>query len=145
MILSKASEYSIRATVFIALKSLEGEKVNLKEISIQIESPEAFTSKLLQLLKKSGIVRSSLGKSGGFDIEKEKLESLNLCHIVNAVDGKADYSVCIMGLKACSDNVPCPMHSQYRNIKQNLNDLLHNTKLLTLAKKLRTGQVFLTN
>jgi Rrf2 family iron-sulfur cluster assembly transcriptional regulator len=52
MVLSKASEYSIRATVFIALKSLEGEKVNLKEIASQIESPEAFTSKLLQMLKK---------------------------------------------------------------------------------------------
>ena len=51
--LSKACEYSIRASIYIAEKSLEGNRSGLKEIAKSIDSPEAFTSKILQQLAKS--------------------------------------------------------------------------------------------
>ena len=47
---SKACEYGIRATLFIATRSLDRARVSLKEIASEIEGPEAFTAKILQQL-----------------------------------------------------------------------------------------------
>ncbi|MFT4805030.1 MAG: Rrf2 family iron-sulfur cluster assembly transcriptional regulator, partial [Psychroserpens sp.] len=40
---SKACEYGIRASIFIAKNSFEGKRVNPREISEEINSPYAFT------------------------------------------------------------------------------------------------------
>lgn len=44
----------------------------MKAIAEQINSPVAFTAKILQKLVKSNIVCSVKGKHGGFEIEKNK-------------------------------------------------------------------------
>ena len=50
---SKACEYGIRASIYIAQQSLLDRKVSLKEISEAIESPTAYTSKILQKLTRN--------------------------------------------------------------------------------------------
>ena len=47
---SKACEYAIRSCILIATNSLESKNSNLKDISKAIDSPEAFTAKILQKL-----------------------------------------------------------------------------------------------
>jgi len=49
---SKATEYAIRATIFIAQKSSEENKLGIAEISRAIDSPRSFTAKIMQLLTK---------------------------------------------------------------------------------------------
>ncbi|MDX1365867.1 MAG: Rrf2 family transcriptional regulator, partial [Arenibacter latericius] len=58
---SKACEYGIKATLFIAQKSLNQQRVSLKEIASEIDSPIAFTAKILQSLARSGMVDSHKG------------------------------------------------------------------------------------
>ena len=43
---SKACEYGIRATIYIAMQSKEGNRVSLKDIADQTNSPVAFTAKI---------------------------------------------------------------------------------------------------
>lgn len=84
---SKACEYSIRATLLIASRSAKGERTNLKLIADEIDSPEAFTAKILQQLVRSGIIKSVKGIQGGFEIPDKQLPRLRLCDVVKAVDG----------------------------------------------------------
>ena len=53
---SKACEYGIRASTYIALKSLEGTRVSLKEIAeklgISVKTVENQISKALRILRK---------------------------------------------------------------------------------------------
>ena len=65
---SKSCEYAIRATIFIASKCCENRKVGLKEIADAIDSPTAFTAKILQKLSKNKIINSTKGVNGGFEI-----------------------------------------------------------------------------
>ena len=44
---SKSCKYGIKATLFIAQKSQHDERVSLKEIAAAINSPIAFTAKIL--------------------------------------------------------------------------------------------------
>ena len=64
---SKACEYAIKASIYIAISSLEGKRVTPKQISEEIDSPTAFTAKILQALVRNNIVNSVKGAYGGFE------------------------------------------------------------------------------
>ena len=74
---SKACEYGIRASIFIAKNSFEGNRVSPKEISEKINSPQAFTAKILQDLVRHKIIKSVKGAHGGFEIDKDEISKIN--------------------------------------------------------------------
>lgn len=141
---SKACEYGIKATLVIAKNSLVSqERIGVKEIAKEIDSPEAFTAKIMQILSKEGIVNSLKGPTGGFYIAKDDLDKISLAHIVKAIDGDSIYEGCGLGLSECGDDKPCPVHSQFKLIKERLKRMLTKTTLLELASDLDSGFTFL--
>lgn len=96
---SKACEYGIRATIYIAEQSISNRKVSLKDVAKAIESPEAYTSKILQQLSKHKIINSSKGPTGGFSLDNQSMENITLSTIVSAIDGNNIYTGCGLGLK----------------------------------------------
>ncbi|MBL7758392.1 MAG: Rrf2 family transcriptional regulator, partial [Chitinophagaceae bacterium] len=49
---SKTCEYAIRAMLFVAQKTKEGDRIGIKEIAKGIDSPEHFIAKILQDLSR---------------------------------------------------------------------------------------------
>ncbi|WP_339887892.1 Rrf2 family transcriptional regulator [uncultured Flavobacterium sp.] len=140
---SKSCEYGIRATIFIASKCCENRRVGLKEIAIAIDSPLAFTAKILQILSKNKIINSTKGVNGGFEIFQKNLKSINLMQIIEAIDGNSVFLGCGLGLENCSDTHPCPVHNEFKVIKAELKSMLENTTLEKLALNLKSGSFFL--
>ncbi len=139
MIFSKATEYGIRAAVFVAQQSLNGERTSLKEISKEIDSPVAFTAKILQQLVKGRIIESVKGHTGGFEINKKNLKKIKLADIVQAINGDTHENACVLGLKRCSEVRPCPVHNTYKYIKKDLREMLHDTTLLSMSQSTNEG------
>lgn len=140
---SKACEYGIRATLYIAMKSLNKERVSLRAIAGKTGSPEAFTSKILQQLVHHEIIYSVKGASGGFEINPSKMAEIMLCDVVRAIDGDNVFKGCVLGLSECSENHPCPVHSHFTLIRSKLEHLLENTSIYQLAQGVETGLTFL--
>lgn len=140
---SKACEYGIKATIFIATHSYEQKRVSLKEIAREIDSPVAFTAKILQDLVRHNIINSIKGAYGGFEIEKNLISKIYLSQIVNAIDGDKIYSGCGLGLHTCDENHPCPVHDQFKIVRAELKDMLENTNLEQLALDIKAGVSFL--
>lgn len=140
---SKACEYGIRATIYITEQSLRDRKVSLKDVANAIESPEAYTSKILQLLVRNNIINSCKGPTGGFSMEKQKLEKTTLSIIVFAIDGDSIYKGCGLGLKKCNEKKPCSVHNQFKTIRENLKNMLETTTVKSLAMDLEKGLTFL--
>lgn len=140
---SKACEYGIKATIFIAINSAEDRLVSPKEISEEIDSPKAFTAKILQNLVRNNIVNSVKGAHGGFQIDKNKIATIKLSQIVTAIDGDKIYNGCGLGLHTCDENHPCPVHDQFKVIRNNLKEMLENTNLEQLASTVNSGAYFL--
>ncbi|MBK5193135.1 MAG: Rrf2 family transcriptional regulator [Flavobacteriaceae bacterium] len=140
---SKACEYGIRATIYIAMQSLEGNRVNLKEIAAAIDSPVAYTAKILQQLVKNNIVESVKGAKGGFQIERSRIDSIKLNQIVSAIDGDKIFKGCALGLSECSESLPCPMHFKFKEIRDNLEQMTMETSIYELATGLEVGLTFL--
>ncbi len=140
---SKSCEYGLRAAIYIAQQSTLKQKVHLNDIATEIDSPPAFTAKILQLLTKEKIVKAIKGPYGGFLIEDDQLNQLLLSDIVNAIDGNQIYTGCGLGLKQCDANSPCPMHNQFVNIRNELKKMLESTTLKSLANDLNANLVWL--
>lgn len=142
--ISKSCKYAFRATILLASKSDENVKLSVKEIAEKIEAPQAFTGKVLQILKKHRIICSLKGPYGGFFCEKRHLK-LPIIQIVNAIDGLAIFNECILGLHNCSDEHPCPLHHKHLKTKKLLLKSFEETTIAQLALGLDTGDVFITN
>ncbi|WP_269221939.1 MULTISPECIES: RrF2 family transcriptional regulator [Flavobacterium] len=140
---SKTCEYGIRATIFIASQSYQNKRVGLKDIAIKIDSPEAFTAKILQILSKDNIINSIKGVGGGFEIPRETMKDIKLAQIVNALEGDRVFTGCGLGLTHCSEDHPCPMHEKFKSIRNELEFMLENTNLEELALGIKTGDTFL--
>lgn len=140
---SKACEYAIRATIYIAEQSNLNKRVSLKDIAKAIASPEAFTAKILQQLSRDQIIDSVKGPSGGFSIDKKKLQTLKLSQIVEAIDGDHIYKGCGLGFKECSEKKPCPVHDKFKVVRNELRNMLENTSVKELSVNLGKGLSFL--
>lgn len=140
---SKACEYGIRALIYITAQSNKDVRVNLADIANQIDSPTAFTAKILQKLVKGGIVLSVKGPHGGFEILDVALSTTTLADVINAMDGSATFTGCGLGLQECSDLKPCPLHDTFKEVRASLRNMLEGTTLKDLAEQLEDGRTFL--
>lgn len=140
---SKACEYGIKATIYIAMQSLQGRRVSLKEIVEKVDSPTAFTAKILHQLAKNDVLDSTKGPTGGFQIEKQRIDDIKLADIVFAIDGDSIYEGCGLGLDKCNANQPCPVHDKFVVIRDDLKLMLQSTSLFELATGLEVGLTFL--
>ncbi|MBK7523766.1 MAG: Rrf2 family transcriptional regulator [Saprospiraceae bacterium] len=138
---SKACEYAIRSSIYISSQTLAGRKVSLVDVAEKIQSPEAFTSKILQKLVKNNIIISVKGPGGGFQVDLAKLESIKLKMIVEAFEGDI-LQRCSLGLSECSDIQPCPFHHKYKPVKEKLLHIFDNTSLMDLMKGIENRRLF---
>lgn len=130
---SKACEYAIKASIYISKQSIAGKLVNVKEVSENVEAPVAFTAKILQQLSREKILQSTRGKQGGFSIHHDMLNEIKIFDIIKIIDGDDIFTQCGLGLKKCSESNPCPVHQDFKQIRNNLELLTKKYSLGDLA------------
>jgi len=140
---SKACEYGIRAVTYIAMQSMEGRRVSLNEIAEKIDSPTAFTAKILQQLSRNRIIGATKGAYGGYGMVRSNIDKTTLDQIVTAIDGDYIYAGCGLGLKECNADKPCPVHDKFVEIRDNLKQMLQSTSLYEMTLGLETGLTYL--
>jgi len=123
----------------------ESRKVLLKDISENENIPGPFLGKVFQTLVKSGLLNSSKGPGGGYQLAKRP-EDTTLYDIYCAIDGGKDLDACAAGLEECNDEQRCPLHDSWQPIRESITAYLTTTTLrdMSLAveqkKKLTGGQ-----
>jgi Rrf2 family iron-sulfur cluster assembly transcriptional regulator len=138
---SKACEYAIKAMIYIESDGDKDKKISLNEIAAAIDSPVAFTAKILQQLKKSGLLISTIGAKGGFQTRRDR--QVNIKEIITAIDGEHLFTECILGLKTCSSINPCPMHEKFMKIKMALLQLTEGSNLTEFSESINNRTVLL--
>ena len=140
--LSKTCEYAIRAIMYIAQKSKDGEKVGIKAIAKGTGSPEHFIAKILQELTRKELLQSTKGPNGGFYLDNDHLK-YSLADIVKAIDGDKLFIGCGLGLENCSEKKPCPLHDEFKVIRERIKLMLQTAKVGEFNEKLDLGLSFL--
>jgi Rrf2 family transcriptional regulator, iron-sulfur cluster assembly transcription factor len=130
---SKACEYALRATFFIAQNGAGSGKLSVDAVAAGIQAPKSFTAKILQQLNRGGVIASVKGPNGGFYMTAE-LIGKPVWDVLVALKEDQRITTCVMGLKECSDDRPCSMHNQYKQIKQQLVALFQERKISELSQ-----------
>lgn len=136
---SKACEYAIKSCIYIAKQSINDQRVNVKDVAESIDAPEAFTAKILQQLSREHLLESVRGKQGGFYFNKEKLHKIKIYEIIKVIDGDKIFISCGLGLKECSSVNPCPVHEDFKVIRDHLFTMSQKFSLYDLAHKTEQG------
>lgn len=139
---SKASQYGIRALIYLVSEADSGRKVSVRELSQKIDIPEAFTAKILQILGRQGLVSSVKGPRGGFFMDSNASD-LPVIEVVRAIDGRDVLSGCTLGLPKCDSTHPCPLHDKFAHIRDELVRILSDMTIQQMASRLNAGEVFL--
>ncbi len=115
MIITRATEYAIRALFYMA-KQPRGEVVLKKDICKSQEITPAFLTKILQPLIRKGIVGSQRGVGGGFYLLRDPAE-VTLLDVIEAEEGPLYLNQCLAPEGSCQRDVFCPMHGAWREIR----------------------------
>lgn len=140
--LSKTSEYAIRALVYVYIQNQEGKRPGYKEIAKEIDSPEQFTAKVLQNLARAELVSSMKGRGGGFFFV-DTLVPVALYEVIRVIEGEKFFSKCGFGLKQCDCETPCPMHEDYSPVREGYYQLAKNSTIQSLAGKVNDHKAVL--
>jgi len=140
---SKTCEYAIRIMIYLWYRDYrESQWAGVKEIAEAIDTPVSFTAKVSQALAKGGLLNSMRGPHGGFS--RIKTDNVTLADIVTVIDGPKIMKKCIIGFQDCSTEHPCPLHQQFTDIRDKINEMLKSTDMGQLKKMMSEGRVFIT-
>ena len=143
MILSRTGQYAVQALIYIATQP-KGVPVLNRTIAEHLSTPPAYLAKIMQNLCKGNLLYSFRGRQGGFCL-REGGEKTDLMQILTLIEGVDFTENCVLGLKVCSDETACPMHTKWKPIKQKIVDLLHEQTLEKLAAAVKSGKYRLTD
>lgn len=107
--LSNACRYAIRAILYLAMHSNINNKIGVKKIAEELETPQAFLAQLLRQLTANKLVSSTKGPGGGFYLDGGNREK-SVWDVISCIDGTHKFDECFLGLSQCSDSNPCPAH-----------------------------------
>ena len=88
MEIAKSCHYAVRGLVYLTRRPHPEAPVMLRDIAEAIQAPEAFLSKIFQMLRVSGIVRSHRGTIRGYGLARPPAE-VSLYDVVVATAGSA--------------------------------------------------------
>jgi Rrf2 family protein len=140
--LSKTCTTAIKAVIYLCSKFDTKENVGIKEVAEFINASEHTVGKILQTLARQNVINSMKGPTGGFYISKEQ-QKQPIINIVEAIDGKQIFTSCGLGLSKCSATHPCPIHDEYKQVRDLMEKIFREKNVVTLCKPVSNGLAYL--
>jgi Rrf2 family protein len=108
-------------------------------IAREIGGPATYLAKILNQLRRSGIVESRKGWGGGFRLQPDA-RARPLLDIVRIFEGDKPAGIpsCIFGLPACDDGNPCALHGHWSEIRDSFGVMLRTTTVGELKRRTLT-------
>lgn len=105
-----------------------------QQIAETLKASGHHLAKVMQRLARAGLVHSTPGPQGGFQLDKPA-EEVRLLAIYEAIDGALEDEDCLWGEPICEGR-KCMLGEMLHSLHSQLRDYLNNTTLAELAKGL---------
>lgn len=134
MLYDHTSELAVRALLYLTMRP-PGQLSTIREIARGTALPGPYLAKVLRPLIRVGLVRAFRGPGGGLELGRAPGE-ISLLSVVQALDGEAVRDTCVLGLRRCCADSPCPLHQRWFPLQQQMQKLLEETTLASLVHDL---------
>lgn len=137
MRLNRKVEYALIALRYMSEKK-PGQLSSAKEISEKYGSPFDATSRVLQIMAQSGILKSEHGAQGGYQIVKD-LGRVPLLQLNEIIMGPLGVTKCISrdGGESCELVSTCNIMTPVRNLNARLNEFFKNMSVAEILGGVR--------
>ena len=150
MRLSKRGEYGLRAMIILAHAYNESPDamVQIKEISEQEKIPGKYLEQILLALKNAGMLQSRMGIGGGYYLARQPRD-INLGQIIRVLDGPLAPIRCVSQMAyepcGCPDERTCGLRMVMGDVRNAIADILDNTTLDDVTKRVDVARALLEN
>lgn len=134
MKLSTKGRYGTRAALELALRYGEG-PVMVREIAERQEISERYLEHILNALRASGLVRSTRGARGGYELARNP-GAITVGEIIRALEGPLDIVSCTLDTD-CRRNSACVTMEVWRSVRDAVEQVLDSVTLEQLVLRTR--------
>lgn len=117
------TDYAVRMIAALSENSDKKEALGAAEIGEAACVPKPTALKVLRILKDRKLIRSTIGKNGGYTLAKPPCE-ITLLEVIEALEGKVEISRCLCEDYECSrtghEHDTCRFHNLYKGINARL-------------------------
>lgn len=133
MKLSTKGEYGLLAVMDLALHSLEA-PVQSAQIAERQNIPKQYLDQLLLYLKKAGLVESSRGRQGGYQLARSA-SHINLLQVVRALEGSIDSNDIFMREGSNQDPTRKILRDLWSELFEHASEVLRTTTVEDVCEK----------
>ncbi|MEO8478755.1 MAG: Rrf2 family transcriptional regulator [Gemmatimonadota bacterium] len=130
MWLNTTAQTALRAVLYIAERGADT-PVRVDDIATALGGPRNYLSKTLHALAREGVLRSSRGPGGGFQLV-DPPTVLTLARVVAPFE-PADDRRCLVGRPHCGDANPCQAHHRWSTVAAQVESFFGETTIADLA------------
>lgn len=132
MRLTTKGRYAVTAMLDLAVHHSDG-PVALADISERQGISLSYLEQLFAKLRKTGLVASTRGPGGGYNLNKDAAE-IAVADVIAAVDEAVDATRC-GGSKNCQGEVRCLTHDLWEDLSEQIRNFLSGVSLADLVNR----------
>lgn len=131
--LSQTTEYALAASIHLASNGGRG-PVRVDDIAEELGVPRNYLSKILHSLARAGVLNSTRGPGGGFELARDAGE-IKLSELVQPFEPAlmSSNGDCLLGRERCRDDDPCAAHAHWKDVRAAIDSFFSDTTLGDLA------------
>ena len=139
--LSKKAKYALKALEYMA-ENKGNMPLKISQIAEEQNIPQKFLEAILLELRKDGLLRSRLGKTGGYLLNKAP-EEIRLGHVIRLLDGPIALVPCVSykyyaPCEECPDEATCGWRDVFGDVREATNQILDVVTLADVLQRKKT-------
>jgi Rrf2 family iron-sulfur cluster assembly transcriptional regulator len=131
--ITRTGEYGLRGLLFLA-KQPTDRLFLVSEVSRAQKIPETYLAKIFQRLSKTGLLKSTRGLNGGFNLGKPA-KDITMKQVIEALEGPIALNRCLIRQGECEEEKKCPLHEVFEEAQEKFLEVLNRTTIEDLAKQ----------
>jgi len=131
-LITRDTDYAIRALAFLAKK--KDRTVSVSELVQALSIPRPFLRKIMQILKRKGVLRSRKGIGGGFELAVRP-EKILITDIIQVFQGSTSLAECLFRKTLCPDRPSCPLRKKIDSLENYVFSELKKTTIAGLVQE----------
>ena len=129
--ISEPASLSLHAAALLARR--DGVRISNQDIAKALGVSGHHLAKVMQQLVRAGIVKSTRGPRGGFELARSPTE-VTLLHLFEAVEGALGGAKCLLGERVC-DGGDCMVGELVHSVHQHVREYFSATTLARMAQR----------
>jgi len=131
--LTKKADYGLMALKYLA-EHPETPALSAKDVADAYGIPPQLLAKILQLLTKSGLLRSHAGMNGGYALARDARE-ISAYEVIHAIDGPFFITSCTKGKSGCELTTNCTIKEPLARVNETIAGVLKSISIHDLTEQ----------